>query len=79
MAYYIAHQAVARGVQYFAKQGACLAEVVWMVNLQTARREAFIHAQRQIKEQGFWRVMWPKMLLMAVMFGLWVLLLMWIF
>ncbi len=49
---------------------------VWMADLQMARREAFIQEQRQIKEQGFWKVMWPRALLMAVMFGLWVLLLM---
>lgn len=51
----------------------------WMVDLQMARREAFIREQHQIKELGFWKIMWPKVLLMAVMFGLWVLLLMWIF
>lgn len=51
----------------------------WMVDLQMARREAVIQEQRQIKEQGFWKVMWPKILLMAVMFGLWALLIMWIF
>ncbi|KAA3630272.1 MAG: hypothetical protein DWQ09_01475 [Proteobacteria bacterium] len=51
----------------------------WMVRLQMARREAFVQEQRQIKEQGFWKVMWPKVLLMAIMIGLWVLLLVWIF
>ncbi|WP_143001899.1 hypothetical protein [Nitrosomonas mobilis] len=51
----------------------------WMVDLQMARREALIQELRQVKEQGFWKVMWPKMLLMAIMFGLWVLLIVWIF
>jgi hypothetical protein len=52
---------------------------VWMVELQTARREAIIEEQRQIKEEGFWKVMWPKLVLMVVMFAMWVLLFAWIF
>jgi len=51
----------------------------WMVDLQLAQREAFIEEQRLVKEKGFWKVMWPKVLLMAVMLGLWVWLLTWIF
>ncbi|WP_143032837.1 MULTISPECIES: hypothetical protein [Nitrosomonas] len=38
-----------------------------------------IQELRQVKERGFWKVMWPKMRLMAIMFDLWVLLPMWIF
>jgi glycerol-3-phosphate dehydrogenase len=47
--------------------------------MQEARREAFIEEQRQIKEQGFLTVMWPKLLTFLVMLLLWIAFLQWYF
>lgn len=52
---------------------------LWLVQLQEARRDAFIQEQKQIKEQGFLAVMWPKLVVFLVMFVLWVLFLQWYF
>ena len=52
---------------------------LWLVQLQEARREAFIEEQQQIKERGFLAVMWPQLLAFLVFLGLWVSILRWSF
>ena len=52
---------------------------LWLVQLQEARRGAFIDEQRQIKERGFLAVMWPQLLSFLVFLGLWVAFLRWYF
>ena len=52
---------------------------LWLVRMQEARREAFIAEQRQIKEQGFLTVMWPKLVTFLVLLFLWVAFLRWYF
>ena len=42
---------------------------LWLVRLQEARREAYIAEQRQLKERGFLAVMWPQLLVFAVLMG----------
>jgi hypothetical protein len=52
---------------------------LWLVRMQEARREAFIEEQRQIKEQGFLAVMWPKLVTFLALLFLWVAFLRWYF
>jgi hypothetical protein len=52
---------------------------LWLVQLQEERREAFVEEQRQIKERGFWAVMWPKLLVFLALLFLWVVFLRWYF
>ena len=52
---------------------------LWLVRMQESRREAFIEEQRQIKEQGFLAVMWPKLVTFLVLLFLWVAFLRWYF
>jgi hypothetical protein len=47
----------------------------WLIALQEAQREAYVERERQIKEKGFLRVMWPQLLVSLLMLGLWVYLL----
>ena len=52
---------------------------LWLVQLQEERREAFVEEQRQIKERGFWAMMWPKLLVFLALLFLWVVFLRWYF
>lgn len=47
----------------------------WLIQLQDAQREAYVEKQRQIKEKGFLRVMWPQLIVSLLLIGLWVYLL----
>ena len=47
----------------------------WLIRLQEAQREAYVEKQRQIKEKGFLRVMWPQLLVSLLVIGLWIYLL----
>jgi hypothetical protein len=47
----------------------------WLIQLQEAQREAYVERQRQIKEKGFLRVMWPQLLASLVLIALWIYLL----
>ena len=47
----------------------------WLIELQEAQREAYVERQRQIKEKGFLRVMWPQLLASLLLIGLWIYLL----
>jgi hypothetical protein len=47
----------------------------WLIRLQEAQREAYVEKQRQIKEKGFLRVMWPQLLVSLVLIGAWIYLL----
>ena len=52
---------------------------LWLVRQQEAHREAFVQEQRQIKERGFWAIMWPKLLVFLAFLFLWVVFLRWYF
>lgn len=52
---------------------------LWLVRLQEARHQSLVAEQRAIKEQGFWPVMWPKLVAFLVLFLLWIMLLKWAF
>jgi hypothetical protein len=47
----------------------------WLIRLQEAQREAYVEKQRQIKEKGFLRVMWPQLLVSLLLIGVWIYLL----
>ena len=47
----------------------------WLIRLQEAQREAYVERQRQIKEQGFLKVMWPQLIASLVLIALWIYLL----
>ena len=47
----------------------------WLIALQEAQRSAYVERQRQIKEQGFLRVMWPQLLASLALIALWIYLL----
>jgi len=52
---------------------------LWLVWMQEARRDAHINEQKQIKEQGFLAVMWPKLVTFLVLMFLWITFLRWYF
>ncbi|MBK1716954.1 hypothetical protein [Thiocystis violacea] len=47
----------------------------WLIGLQEAEREAYVARQRQVKEKGFLRVMWPQLVVSLLLIGLWIYLL----
>ena len=51
----------------------------WLINLQEARRDAYVENQRQIKERGFLAVMWPQLVVSLVLIVVWVVFLKWYF
>jgi len=44
----------------------------WLIRHQEAQREAYGEKQRQIKEKGFLRTMWPQLLVSLVLLGIWI-------
>ncbi len=44
----------------------------WLIRLQEAQREAYVERQRQIKEKGFLRIMWPQLLVSLLLIALWI-------
>lgn len=51
----------------------------WLLRLQEARRKAYVEKERQIKERGFLRVMWPQLLASLLLLIGWFALLKWYF
>ena len=51
----------------------------WLVQIQEVQREAYVQEHRQIKERGFWPVMWPKLVTFLVFLFIWVAFLRWFF
>lgn len=47
----------------------------WLIERQEAQRDAYVERQRQIKEKGFLRVMWPQLVVSLLLIGLWIYLL----
>lgn len=47
----------------------------WLIRLQEVQREAYVEKQRDIKEKGFLRVMWPQLVVSLLLLGLWIYLL----
>jgi hypothetical protein len=47
----------------------------WLITLQEAERDAYVERQRQIKEKGFLRVMWPQLVVSLLLIALWIYLL----
>jgi len=47
----------------------------WLIRLQEAQREAYVEKQRQIKEQGFLKVMWPQLVVSLLLIAVWIYLL----
>ena len=47
----------------------------WLIGLQEAQRDRYVERQRQVKEQGFLRVMWPQLLASLLLIGAWIFLL----
>jgi hypothetical protein len=47
----------------------------WLIRLQEVEREAYVEKQRDIKEKGFLRVMWPQLVVSLFLLGLWIYLL----
>lgn len=47
----------------------------WLIRLQEVEREAYVEKQRDIKEKGFLRVMWPQLVVSLLLLGLWIYLL----
>jgi len=44
----------------------------WLIRLQNAQRETYVERQRQIKEKGFLRVMWPQLLVSLLLIAAWI-------
>ncbi len=47
----------------------------WLIKLQEARRGAYVERQREIKEKGFLKVMWPQLVASLGLIALWIYLL----
>jgi hypothetical protein len=47
----------------------------WLIRLHEAQSAATIERQRQIKENGFLKVMWPQLLASLALIGFWIYLL----
>jgi len=47
----------------------------WLIRLQEGQREAYVEKQRQIKEKGFLRVMWPQLVASLLLIAVWIYLL----
>ena len=47
----------------------------WLIRIHEAQSAAALERQRQIKRDGFLRVMWPQLLASLVLIGLWIYLL----
>ncbi len=79
--YLIFWLSTSRAVVFLHEEGEEVVEAgdLWLVRLQESRREAHVAEQRQIKEQGFWAVMWPKLLAFLVGLLLWIAILRWYF
>ena len=79
--YLIFYMATSRATVFLHQDGEEVhaAGDLWLLRMQEARREAFIAEQRQIKEQGFLAVMWPKLVTFLVMMFLWIWFLRWYF
>lgn len=45
---------------------------LWLVSMQEARRDQYIKKQQAIKQRGFLAVMWPQLLVLLLMLGVWV-------
>ncbi|MBK6738932.1 MAG: hypothetical protein IPG64_14075 [Haliea sp.] len=43
-----------------------------LFGIQEAQREAYGEKQRQIKEQGFLKAMWPQLLVSLALLGMWI-------
>ena len=79
--YLIFWLSTSRAVVFLHEEGEEVVEAgdLWLVRLQESRREAHVAEQRKIKEQGFWGVMWPKLLAFLVGLLLWIAILRWYF
>ena len=79
--YLIFYMATSRATVFLHQDGEEVhaAGDLWLLRMQEARRDAFIAEQRQIKEQGFLAVMWPKLVTFLVMMFLWIWFLRWYF
>lgn len=79
--YLIFYMATSRATVFLHQDGEEVhaAGDLWLLRMQEARRDAFIAEQRQIKEQGFLAVMWPKLVTFLVMMFFWIWFLRWYF
>ena len=79
--YLIFWLATSRAIVFLHQEGdeVVAAGDLWLVKLQEARRDAVVEEQRQVKERGFFAVMWPKLVAFLVLLVLWVLFLQWYF
>ena len=44
----------------------------WLIRLQEAQRDRYVEQQRQVKEQGFLKGMWPHMLASLLLIAVWI-------
>lgn len=51
---------------------------VWLVEQQKYAREKAIEKAQEIKKRGFWRVMWPSVILWIVIMALWIWMIWWL-
>ncbi len=79
--YLIFWLASSRAVVFLHQEGEGVVERgdTWLIREQGARREVLIKEQRQIREQGFWAVMWPKLVVFLGFLFVWGLFLKWLY
>jgi hypothetical protein len=79
--YLIFWLASSRAVVFLHQEGEGVVERgdTWLIREQGARREVLIKEQRHIREQGFWAVMWPKLVVFLGFLVVWGLFLKWLY
>jgi hypothetical protein len=60
---------------YVEGEGISVSGDQWLIELQKAQRQAFVDRQRQVKEKGFLRVMWPQLVVSLALIAVWIYLL----
>ena len=60
-------------------EGVVTAGDTWLIKLQETQRQAYVEQQKQIKERGFFAVMWPQLVVSLVFLAVWFMLLKWAF
>jgi hypothetical protein len=79
--YLIFWMSTSRATLFLHQEGdeVIIAGDTWLVQMQEEQRDAYIQEHRQIKERGFWAVMWPKLIVFLVLLFVWVRFLQWYF
>jgi len=80
LVYLIVWSLTARALVFLAVENGGITQYgdVWLVEQQKRERDRAIEKAQEIKKHGFWRVMWPSVILWIVITALWIWLIWWL-